>query len=77
MTAAFRCVSVRSAAMDCAVANTSDLAHRQVAEDLSGAVAGGCGYVAAALTDLSAFDPQNPESRSLAASAGESSYPGP
>ena len=50
----------RSAAMDYAVANTSDLAHCQVAEDLRGAVAGGCGCVAAALTDLSAFDPQNP-----------------
>jgi hypothetical protein len=47
----------RLAAMDCAVANTNDLARRQVGEDLSRAVAGGCGYVAAVLTDLFAFDP--------------------
>ena len=42
----------RSAVMDYAVANTSGLAHRQVAEDLSGAVVGGCGYVAAALAHV-------------------------
>ena len=60
--------------MDYAVADTRDLAHRQVAEGLSAAGAGGRGYVAAALTDLSAFDPQNPQNRSPAASAGESSY---